>query len=177
MKKLNEIKINFLKNERGQSLMEFVFMLPLMIGLVMLVIRVNSAIQVSIVNQKYSRAQVLAIAYNSPIYPSLRWRTGDGDIFVSKGNNRMVVGVSDQIVTGDGTIPPKATTQRIVDADADVGNNDPQKEHETRGNIRVRNTVSLCTMSFSVSAGGNNISVNQIAEGMPYPQRICEEAE
>ena len=38
--------------ERGQSLLEFCLLLPVLLGLVTMMIRVNTAIQVSIVNQQ-----------------------------------------------------------------------------------------------------------------------------
>ena len=52
--------------EDGQSIVEFLVSLPLLVGLAVVLIRVNSAIQMSIVNQQYARAQTLNLTYNSP---------------------------------------------------------------------------------------------------------------
>jgi len=48
-----------LSSERGQSVLEFVFMLPILLGLIVIMVRSNTVIQMSIVNQKYARAQAL----------------------------------------------------------------------------------------------------------------------
>ena len=50
-------------------MLEFLVMLPLMVGLAMLMIRVNTVIQMGIVNQQYARAQALFVAGNGSEYP------------------------------------------------------------------------------------------------------------
>lgn len=136
--------------ESGQSLIEFVLMLPVMFGMVFILIRVNSAIQVSIVNQKYSRQRLLELAGNSPHYPDLE-RASE---LVRQGQNRLVVGVSDELVPEALTeeFVPVATTQLITEkSKAAQGVADPTgEEPRARAKVRIRNTVELCTPILSV---------------------------
>lgn len=122
----------------GQSLIEFLLIFPVMIGLVYLLVQTNMVIQTSIVDQKYGRAQALFLTYNSPVYPELRFR---------KRANRteMVVGVSDNIATPD--YFPKATVVNVVRPGKDVGDDREGSEPNSRGKVRVRNSVSLCTQT------------------------------
>ena len=83
-------------NEEGQSVFEFLLMLPVMIGLVVIMAEVNTAIQVSIVDQQYARAEATFLTFNSPIYPerdAIRIPNLD-----QKGYNQMLIGVMDNII-------------------------------------------------------------------------------
>ncbi len=51
--------------QAGQSLLEFVLMLPVIFGLANVIYRANMAIQQSIVNQQYARQQTLIITEHS----------------------------------------------------------------------------------------------------------------
>ncbi|MEO5970142.1 MAG: hypothetical protein ABIQ95_09460, partial [Bdellovibrionia bacterium] len=53
-------------NNEGQSVIEFIFMLPLLIGMSTLLVNINTAIQMGIVNQQYARFQTLFLTFNSP---------------------------------------------------------------------------------------------------------------
>jgi hypothetical protein len=116
-----------------------------------MMVKVNTAIQVSIVNQKYSRLQAVALARNSPYYPSSRVRAS----LLDSGSNRMTVGVSDEPTGGGGIIRPKATEimvarNRTLAAQA---SDDPGITPSERANIRVRSTVTLCTANHAIEAG------------------------
>lgn len=159
-----------LRREDGQSVLEFLFMLPVMVGLVMLMVRINTVIQVSIVNQQYSRAQATFLAFNNSVYPDLKLRYRQ---LVRKNYNQMMLGVSDNIVPADGSAyQPQATTQNIVRtrALAAQGNNDPQSEPDpnsggTRALVRVRSTVSLCTQPNVLADGTPILEVKQSPDG------------
>lgn len=152
-----------LSGEEGQSVIEFLFMLPVMLGLVVLLIRINTAIQISIVDQQYARAQTLWLAFNSGVYPQIHLRYPE---LVAKKYNQMLIGVSDNVVPADGSYEPKATVQNIlrVPASAAGTNNSPQTEPDpnaggTRALVRVRNTVSLCTQANILSDGTPILSI------------------
>ena len=106
-------------------MLEFLLMLPVMMGLVILMIRVNSAIQVSIVDQQYARAQAHFLTFGSPVFPQISQRVPNLD---GKGYNQMVMGVSDNLTSlrAQPTYPG-ATTQNIARNRkvAAMGNNDP----------------------------------------------------
>ncbi len=132
--------------EEGQSVIEFVFSLPLILAMILILVKINTAIQMGIVNQQFSRAQALALTYNSPMYPELSKRydrfqnTDKGLLF-----NHMVVGVSDNVATS-GDYAPRAMVQHIArkgrPESAPV-----QAEPEERKTVRIRSSVTLCTQS------------------------------
>jgi hypothetical protein len=128
------------QKERGQSLIEFVLILPVMVGMLFLMLRVSSGVQVSIVNQKYSRLRIFEFASNAPYYPSLaRFR----DSFVAQNSNRMVIGVSEEPLTGEGE--PEAPSFKVNASRVVVGSSEIKSEPTQRSEVRVRNTVELCT--------------------------------
>src|SRR5262249_40646084 len=134
--------------ERGQSILEFLLMLPLMVGLVVIMVRVNTAIQMSIVNQQYARAQALFLAINSPIYPSLGLQQSQ---LAGKGYNQMVIGVSENSypLDRDANVPPKASTLNVT-RDPRALDGRPQEEPPERAWVRIRDTVTLCTQSVVI---------------------------
>jgi hypothetical protein len=158
------------QGEEGQSVLEFLLMLPVMMGLVVLMTRANSAIQVSLVDQQYARAQALFLAFNSPVFPQLAIRIPNLD---GKQYNQVVMGVSDNVTNGTGeTYVPKATVQNVARNAkvAALGNNDPQTEPNPdqgglRALVRVRNTVSLCSQTEVVQAQGAFVPVLPVSVG------------
>lgn len=167
------------RKNSGQSILEFLLMLPMLVGITFMMVRVSSAIQVSIVNQQYARAQALWLAFNSPIYPALKFRVnsdGAQDIFVEAGVNQMIIGVSGNLAPDSGDYAPEASTQLIVrPGQTDVGSNEPSAEPNERGNIRVRTTVSLCTQVNQVPSGSRYKPAYEMAEVpiFPDPGLIC----
>lgn len=144
-------------NQRGQSLLEFLILFPFMLGLTLILIRVNSLIQMSIVDQQYARAQALFMIQNSPNYPRLDLIKPMEDT----KTNQLVVGVADKSKPGvdddefDPESPyfPPAPFGMISRNKAKSGGMGPdQDEPATRGYVRVRNTVSICTQSNVVLA-------------------------
>lgn len=131
-------------NEKGQSLVEFLFFFPVMIGVGYTTYLVNSAIQTSIVNQKYARAQALFLTHNSPVYPHRGIQNG----LVAAESNIMIIGISQNLVPDDGGVTPEASIQKIVRPGVtDVGVDDEQTEPLSRGVLRIRTTVALCTQN------------------------------
>lgn len=151
-----DVREGLLKSESGQSVVEFLIFLPLLVGITSLLIRVNTLIQISIVDQKYARAQTFFLTYNHAYYPQLTYRL-DPDIgLIKTGSNQMVLGVSDNLISRGAT--PLASTQNIVRPGKQVGNTDPQAEPSSRGIVRVRDTVALCTQNNFVSGQGGGFS-------------------
>lgn len=145
-------------------MLEFLLMLPVMMGLVILMIRVNSAIQVSIVDQQYARAQVHFLTFGSPVFPQISQRVPNLD---GKGYNQMVMGVSDNLTSTSGAAyVPEATTQNIARNRkvAAMGDDTPQTEPNPdqgglRAFVRVRNTVSLCSQISVIQQNGAYVPV------------------
>ncbi len=140
------------RNRRGQSLVEFVLMLPVLVGMFFLLLRVNQAIQVSIVNQKYSRQRLFELVGNSPQYPDV----GKVPLLVQKSDNRMVIGVSEESTASiDADFQPSAPTMRITRSRraAAGGSNENSVEPNRRANVRIRNTVEICTPLLVAKSG------------------------
>src|SRR4051812_17762912 len=94
------------KNDEGQSVLKFLLMLPMMVALVVILVRINTAIQIAIVDQQYSRTQALALSYNSSVYPLLRLRNPH---LTDKGYNQMILGVSSNKADSNDYKPEAAT--------------------------------------------------------------------
>jgi hypothetical protein len=144
LKKEEEPSLTTAADERGQSIIEFLVMLPLMVGLVVLLIRVNSAIQVSIVNQQYVRSQLLFLSYNSAFYPRLDHRVNS---MANHGYNQMVLGMSEKALSGgddftESNDQPDAPVTKI--RRGRDGNDDSQAEPDSRSRVRIRTSATLC---------------------------------
>jgi hypothetical protein len=142
-------------NDEGQSVIEFIFMLPMLIGMSALLVNINTAIQIGIVNQQYARAQALNLTYSSPFYPALFHSDGSAGprvLLIDEGANQMVLGVSDNFSSGNYT--PIATQQLVVRKPSLAPSNAPQDESATLiGRVRIRNSVTLCTDNFTYATG------------------------
>ncbi len=160
----------FEHDDSGQSVLEFLLILPLVMTVVMLMIRVNTAIQMSVVDQKYARAQVLFLAGNSPEYPL---RASVVQNLASDGMNQLVVGVSEDRPnesSGGEFGDTAASTYYIGRRPGGMGEDpDTGDSISKRVTIRVRNTVTLCTPQLSFggkpafdfkSSGGNGPQYN-----------------
>ncbi|MEK6705152.1 MAG: TadE family protein [Bdellovibrionota bacterium] len=141
-------------DERGQSIIEFVLMLPVLLIFTYALVKVNTLIQMSIVNQQYVRAKTLSLAYNSSVYPYLNLRRQELD---EKNYNQMLVGMSDQAISvEEGREQPDAPVYNIA-RKGHEGSNEPKAEPRQRTAIRVRTTVSLCTQQ-NVARNGSSLS-------------------
>ncbi len=141
-----------LKSEEGQSIVEFILLLPLMIGITLMMLKINMAIQVSIGNQKYSRMQAHHLTFNSPYYPQTS-ASSQGNRR-APGMHRLVVGVGEDAVTGAKSRPKAvevfvARNRQIASKSSDLGSAEP----DSRANVRVRTTVALCTFSNRLGSG------------------------
>lgn len=145
------------QSESGQSLIEFLLLLPAMVGLVFILVRVNTAIQISIVNQQYARAQVHFITYNSSVYPDLSLRTRGA--MAETGFNQILLGISENNNSEDGasSFEPVASTHQVTRRRILAGGNEERAEPDRREMVRVRTTVTLCTQSNFIGGDGNNL--------------------
>ena len=139
-------------SDSGQSVLEFLLTLPLLVGITILLVRVNTVIQISIVDQQYAREHALFLTFNSPTYPIKRLVQSD---FIPKGTSRMIIGVANNTAPRDGgAYFPEATTFRITRDPRTRGDEGAHKEPRLRSSVRVRNTVELCTQNNLIQIGG-----------------------
>jgi hypothetical protein len=150
-------------NEDGQSILEFLLTLPMLLGFVILLIKINTAIQISIVDQQYARAQALFITYNSPFYPEIS-KYGR---LISNSTHQLILGVSDNAASGD-SYQPIATEQLITRSKKNTASNAPREEPKLRANVRVRNSVTLCTPNiFLMGQGGAALPLVPLSNSAP----------
>lgn len=151
------------RDESGQSLIEFLLFIPILLAITGFTLRVNAAIQSSIVDQKYARAQTFTLTSNSAYYPRNEVRNSTKNTFGRISADQMVLGVSSNIATEG--YNPKATTISIVSEGKPYGNDDPGTiEHRQRGRVRIRNTVTLCTQYNPNLVADNGSSYPDAAE-------------
>lgn len=157
---------NGVDDESGQSVLEFLLMLPLMLGLTALTLRMNMAIQMSIVNQQYARAQAFHLTFHSPYYPEAIGARREN------GFNQMVMGVSENLPESEGEAgeyQPEASVA-VVARNRRLANRPggAQEQPRERSHVRVRNTVTLCTASHFVvtDRGRQPADANTLREGV-----------
>lgn len=142
--------------EVGQSIIEFLIILPLMVGLMILMVKVNTAIQVSIVNQQYVRAQLLFFSYNSAIYPRLKTRV---EGLFPYSYNQVLMGMSNKKISdgdeyqGSNKVPDAV---EIALTRKKGGSDEKQVEPEFRSNVRIRTTATLCTQTNVIRSPGGS---------------------
>jgi hypothetical protein len=105
----------------------------------------------SIVDQKYARAQTLYLSANSPEYPL---RAGVVADLANHGMNQLVVGISEDHPSdangGEGK-ENAASTYYIGRKPGGMGeNSEPGDDITKRVTIRVRNTVTLCLPMIAI---------------------------
>jgi Tfp pilus assembly protein PilV len=148
------------KNRSGQSILEVLFVLPMLFLFVGVLYRISMAVQMGINNTQYARSQVYVLAANSPEYPRLEMRWSS-TLFAAMNQDRMVLGVSDVSVidsntrTDTSTLDPVPQTQKIARSGTEIKGSEERGEQKMRNTIRVRNTSGICTQLNSV--GGKQV--------------------
>jgi hypothetical protein len=143
-----------LRGTEGQSLLEFFILFPVFLAIFIMMLRTNSATQVSINNQRYSRAIALHYTMNDP-WLVMKGRDPTKGIFgaVNKTKyHRLVLGVGDDEASLNGNQPAATTLMVTRNAGTNGQTKDtaPQTEQAERAFVRVRNTVTLCLpLSFT----------------------------
>jgi competence protein ComGC len=145
-------RADFKRDDEGQSVLELLLVLPLLMAILMMIIRVNTVIQMSIVDQKYARAQTLYIAGNAAEYPL---RAHIVDELGRSGMNQLVVGVSEDPPSdadGESDGATAASSYYIGRRPGGMGEmTDAGDDITRRTNIRVRNTVTICLPPISIA--------------------------
>jgi len=142
-------------NDEGQSLLEFLIALPMMIGISMLLVRVNTAIQASIVQQKYARGAIHFFTWNSPYYPEKNFsgRMGyGGSPQGGAGSNDFVLGVSGKTMV-DGSGSNRSPQSLEVGITRNGPKHPPQGIPEESRSVYLRNSLNLCTKSHLLGDG------------------------
>ncbi len=134
-----------IKNERGQALLEFVLMLPMVMAFFWYTLKVNVAVNKSIVAQTHLRSQLFLKLLNHRDYPVT-------DEYQSNPSNRSVyyMGVSDNVTTNTRAFSPAPIVKLGIGTKPKVfpGTRDEAGEAESdwlRQNVRIRSAFGICT--------------------------------
>lgn len=162
--------------ESGQALVEFLLVIPAIILFFVLMVRINSAVQVSIVNQKWSRAHIHFLAMNSPVFPMLKFREDPSRGMAVSKSDQFVLGISGDLLEDGDEVTPSATViaikgKRGLPGMPTRGDNSNQSEPARRDQIRVRNTVTMCTQNNFVNSSGKGTPL----DAQNFPNRWGEE--
>lgn len=129
-------------SERGQALIEFIMLIPMLMAFTWYLIHVNMAITKSIVGQQAARSQLFLKLYNHRSGPV----TGE---FGATKRSHFYVGVSDEMTLGSvrpvapvetlgiGPNPPKMPDANDDPGEATLGS--------LRQRVRVRTVFGICT--------------------------------
>lgn len=168
-------------NERGQSILEVVFVLPFLFSFVFLLYKVMMAEQMAINNTQYARSQLYQLTMNQPEYPRIQFRFDSSRGFVVRGQDKMVLGVADPkgVDFGDpnAEIEPIPQIQNIARAQTSEKGSSDQGEVKKRTELRIRNTAAICTQLNSVAPGKPMISEEIRAlksARWPFGQKTCQ---
>jgi len=173
-------RMNKLSDERGQTILEVIFVLPFLFLFVGLLFKVNMAIQMAINNTQYARSQLYVLTSNSPEYPRIQFRFSGPRSFVVQEQDRMVLGVADPEnidFSGGEEIQPEPQIQKIGRAKPSVRGSNDRGEVKKRLAIRVRNTAAICTQLNSISSKVGMTSENipaLKAKRWPFGERVCQ---
>lgn len=138
-------RLILLKNERAQALLEFVMMLPMVLAFFWYTLKVNVAINKSIVAQKHLRSQLFLKLLNHRDYPVQ-------DEYLSSPGSRSVyyMGVSETVTTEVASFSPAPIVSLGIGKNPRPiqGTRDEAGEAESdwlRQNVRIRNAFGICT--------------------------------
>ncbi|MCM0605326.1 MAG: hypothetical protein KA715_04490 [Xanthomonadaceae bacterium] len=131
------------------------FSLPVFVGFIWIFFQVNTAIQVSINNQQHSRAQMLHLAFNSPIFPELKFRDDMISGMVATGTpDQFTAGTSDELVDASNSATVTPTIISFARDPSKVKGEVDQvlpAAGSERTNVRIRDTVTICTQQNPTS--------------------------
>jgi hypothetical protein len=128
--------------QRGQAMVEFLILLPIVLMFVWYLVHINLAINRSLVGQKAARSQLFLKLFNHRSGPMLAE-------FSQTQRSHFYVGVSGKVVQGDGRpeapyeilgVGPKPKMMKDV-------NDDPGEPtaNSARQRVRVRTVFGICT--------------------------------
>jgi hypothetical protein len=169
-----------LLDRKGQAMFETMLFIPMLLMIVALMWRSNSAVQVSIVNQQYARAHALFLTFNSPYYPELKFKSpalSQDDLFMNNNYNQMLIGISEDSIPEGAAVQAAAPTYSIVAKSATVKGDESAKAMPSkRSTIRVRSTVSLCAPLYYISGSGSKqLAHIGLMDSMTWPySTVCQ---
>ena len=138
------------RNERGQAMVEFIILIPIVLMFVWYLVHVNLAINKGIVGQKHARSQLFLKLFNHRSGPILA-------DFSQTPRSHFYIGVAASVVQGQGRfeaptellgVGPKPKLMK--DVNDDPGEPSP---NSPRQRVRVRTVFGICTHRKKTATG------------------------
>ncbi len=167
--KNNRLKLPIAIKQRGQSMVEFAFLVPILVGMIYFLVQSNIVVNSGIVNLKYTRNRMFYLFFNNRYYPRSGFLNRADGSFMT----RFWIGMDERPGEDRGNESPRALTIKI-------GHGRPPPEDETPGlvsrrqNVRIRITSFVCTPPLGTT-GSRYLSENNMPDnfyGMGQP-RFC----
>lgn len=136
--------------ERGQALIEFILLIPIVLLFVWYLVHVNVAINKSIVGQKHARSQLFLKMFNHRSGPMFAE-------FSQTRRSHFYIGVSDKVVIGQSR--PEAPTEMLGVGPSPKLQKDMNDEpgepaaNSLRQRVRVRTVFGICTHRKKTPSG------------------------
>jgi len=149
------------RKQRGQSLIEFAFLLPIIMTMLIIMVGVENAVTSAIVNNKYARSQLHYLLFNSRYYPEVQFATpSQGDTLFG----RWWVGVDQKVRSDENRdVNPSAPTIKIGKGRPPAGD-ETAGDTETRQNVRIRIYSFICIPAYGLKSS-QFFSEGNIVEG------------
>lgn len=165
----SQLKIS---NQKGQAVIELLFLLPVFIAIVFIGYKANTAVQASIVNQKYLRSHMLALQRNHAYYPHSRYQLN----MQQKHSNLFVLGMSEDRVTDDEgasqpAYAPKFSLQRPGSSNRRRASESADSPARRSTEVLLRNSVAICTPVISLPGGGQDSGGSALGLRIPHEAR------
>lgn len=176
MKRMRSIGQHCLRDQRrGQTLLEFLIVLPLILVFIKITLKVNAASQISINNQKALHSKILDLASNSPFFP----RIANHEVsFVKKNRNFMTIGM----VAGPFDDANPATQIAPIheisrDPATQAIKGPPGQEARSTTGVRVRTSAGMCPQVIAINVNGrwdhySHLTVSDKTQPFPFCEGV-----
>ena len=133
---------NRIKHQKGQALVEFLMLMPIVMALLWYMIQVNMAINVSVVNQKHLRTWLFQKMFNHSGGPADGAGIKD---FESEKRSAFYIGVTKDPFQDTGK--PDAPVIKLGTGTNPDAIDDPDEIplDKLRQNVRIRSAIGICT--------------------------------
>lgn len=169
---LKNIRLNkIFKNQKGQSLIEFVLFLPFMLMIYSVIINVSGAINASLNQQKVTRAYFYYTLQNNSMFPGPSREGGDPTASWSYFGMRML-GWSTQLIDNKPVAPCFKFNISLGESDGDVC--EEAYSGKSTQYIRVGTVYGACGATFEQSPAGIRMASPLTSNSPPLSTQGCE---
>jgi hypothetical protein len=168
---MNRFLDKMTKNEKGQSMIEFVLFLPFMLMIYSVIINVSGAINASLNQQKVTRAYFYYTLQNNSMFPGPSRESGDPTAGWNTFGMR-ILGWSTQLIDNKPVAPCFKFNISLGETDGDVCE-EPYSGKSTQF-IRVGTVYGACGATYQRTPAGVLIASPVGVQSPPLSTQGCE---